>query len=602
MKIIKRLLFLLIILPNISFSDVTNHVFFTQNTNSVDLSTYIEILPDPEASLTIEDIINREYNFQPVSVLGNNFGFSKAAYWVRFTIHTDASAPTPLLLEIQHPLLDNISLFIPEGNNRFAIKSSGEDYPFSQRDVAYRNYVFNLPINAAQENTYYLRLQTEGSMQLPLFLWTPNAFISHVDTSNLIMGGYYGIMSLLVLIAISSYVKIRDRLFLAYAFYLTSYLFFQLSLNGFGFQFLWYDTSYLASRATSASTGLVVIGGLVFSGSFLQVWGFKHRYLKTVYFILMTAAVTSVLLSLIGNYAIAVQFSTLVGMFFPFVVFIAAIVSVLNGYKPARFFLIAWSVFLGGVFIFGLLHLGLIPRTFFTTYAIQIGSLIEVLVIGYALMYRIDLLQAEKEQAVSQANVYLNQINTGLESLVETRTEQLEEKNKELSELAMHDSMTGLLNHNASLDYLERMKLYSQRYNKELAVIMADIDLFKAVNDTFGHVAGDKVITTIATVMQNTVRESDICGRFGGEEFILILPESDMHNTRELAERIRENIQALSIPEIDNMPVTASFGIAIYDGNNPSDNLLVRADSALYQAKKSGRNQVQSSLVNIVKD
>jgi diguanylate cyclase (GGDEF)-like protein len=160
--------------------------------------------------------------------------------------------------------------------------------------------------------------------------------------------------------------------------------------------------------------------------------------------------------------------------------------------------------------------------------------------------------------------------------------------------------MTGLLNHNASLDYLKRMKRHPQRYNKGLAVIMADIDLFKFVNDTFGHVAGDKVITEVAAVMQNTIRGSDICGRFGGEEFIFILPESDMNNTRELAERIRENIQALAIPEIENTPVTASFVIAVYDGNNPDDNLLIRADNALYQAKKSGRNQVQPSIMNIV--
>ena len=176
---IVKILLLLILLPSIGYSDVTKPVFFTQSTNSLDLSTYIEILPDPDASLTIEDTINREHNFQPVSVLGNNFGFSKATYWVRFTIHTDASTQAPLLLEIQHPLWDNISLFIPEGSNRFAIKNTGENYPFSQRDVSHRNYVFNLPIQATQESTYYLRLQTEGSMQIPLLLWTPKAFISH---------------------------------------------------------------------------------------------------------------------------------------------------------------------------------------------------------------------------------------------------------------------------------------------------------------------------------------------------------------------------------------------------------------------------------------
>jgi len=316
----------------------------------------------------------------------------------------------------------------------------------------------------------------------------------------------------------------------------------------------------------------------------------------------MATAISGVLLSLFGNYAIAVQLSTLSGILIPPVVFIASIASVRRGYKPARFFLVAWGIFLIGVFISGLLYLGYVPSTFFTTYAIQLGSLIEILVIGYALMYRMDLLREEKEQAISQANAYLNQLNIGLESLVEERTQQLQEKNKQLSELALHDSMTDLLNHNASLNYLNQQKQYAQRYNKALAVIMLDIDLFKSINDSYGHPAGDKVIIAIASVIKNTLRESDICGRFGGEEFILILPETDMKNASELAERVRENIQALTIPEINNTSVTASFGIAAYDRARPDDDLLVRADNVLYQAKKAGRNQVKASIINIVKN
>lgn len=570
-------------LPNICFADASQKAFFTQDTKSLDLSSYIEILPDADASLVIEDVINNKLNFQPVSVIGNNFGFSKAAYWVRFTVHTDNSAQTPLLLELNHPLLDDVRLYTPEGENRFSVKETGEKYSFSKRDVAYRHYVFNLPFRATQESTYYLRLQTDGSMQIPLSLWTANAFISHVDKTNLIMGFYYGIMCLLVLMALSSYILMRDGLFLAYVLYLATYLFFQSSLNGFSFQFIWYDQPYISSRATSASIGLVILGGLIFSGYFLQIWGSKHRYIRAIYTLLMATAITGVLLSLFGNYAFAVQLSTVAGIFVPPVVFIAAIASVRSGYKPARFFLVAWGIFLVSVLVSGLLYLGRIPTTFLTTYAIQLGSLIEILVIGYALMYRMSLLRAEKEQAVRQANSYLNQINVGLESLVEERTQQLEEKNKELSELAIHDSMTGLLNHNASLDYLHRQMQYAQRYDKSLAVIMLDIDLFKSINDSYGHTAGDQVIIRIATAMKNTIRESDICGRYGGEEFILILPESDMNDGTELAERIRENIQALIIPDVDSTSITASLGVAVYDRSNPDDDLLKRADNALYQ-------------------
>ncbi|HID04031.1 MAG TPA: GGDEF domain-containing protein, partial [Desulfobacterales bacterium] len=135
-------------------------------------------------------------------------------------------------------------------------------------------------------------------------------------------------------------------------------------------------------------------------------------------------------------------------------------------------------------------------------------------------------------------------------------------------------------------------KSFAQRYGKNLAVIMLDIDRFKVINDRFGHPAGDKVIVAITATLKGTLRESDGCGRYGGEEFLLILPESGVQDVCFLAERIRLKIEELRIPEIDNLPVTASLGIAVFDPSNPDENLIGIADKALYEAKHSGRNQV----------
>ncbi len=222
----------------------------------------------------------------------------------------------------------------------------------------------------------------------------------------------------------------------------------------------------------------------------------------------------------------------------------------------------------------------------------QIGSILEFLLLWYALMDRIDLLRMARDKASAQANAYLHQLNEELEVLVAERTQALEEQNKTLNELAVQDSMTGLLNHKASIDCLAMLQSSAKRYVYNLAVIMMDIDKFKSINDGYGHQADDKLIVTVANVLKDTLRKSDGCGRYGGDEFIMILPESNARSAELLAERIRKDIHEVKIPEIDNTSIGTSFGVAEFDPSHPDNNLINMADSALYKAKKAGRNQV----------
>lgn len=596
MFLVRIFLFLVVLLQgnDIALAETVPTVHFDQTMRNVDLLPSLEILPDPDHLLTIDDLMTagRRDDFKPAALIGNNFGFSKAAYWVRFSLHMDHSLPDSLLLQLEYPLIDRVELFVPDGQGRYTERATGDTLLFSKREVQYRTCLFRLPAHRGETRTYYMRLQTEGSMQIPLSLWTSDAFIEHIDNFNFVLGGYYGIMLLLMLAALASYVKIRDRLFLFYALYLLSYLFFQLSMNGFSCQYLWPESPGVCSLMTAASAGLVVICGLLFSGSFLQLWSNGYPRIRFLFYLLIAGGATGVLLSLFGNYALAVQVSTISGVFLPPVVLVGTICSLMSGYRPARYFLVAWCVFLIGVFVAGLLYLGLVPHNFVTFYAMQIGSTLEVMLLGYALMDRIELLRTEKEKAIVQANEYLQQLNEKLESLVDERTQKLREKNRKLSKLAVQDSMTGLLNHNASIEYLKLMRGSAQRYGHDLAVIMLDIDLFKSINDVYGHPAGDEVILAVSHVLKSTIRESDGCGRYGGEEFILILPESNMDSAQELAERIRKNIQELRIPAIDNTTVSASFGITLFDQFASDADMIAQADKALYMAKMSGRNRV----------
>ena len=132
------------------------------------------------------------------------------------------------------------------------------------------------------------------------------------------------------------------------------------------------------------------------------------------------------------------------------------------------------------------------------------------------------------------------------------------------------------------------------RYGFPLSVMMLDIDFFKKVNDKYGHLAGDYVLKEVANIIKNTIRKSDFCGRFGGEEFIIVLPNTKLSGAMRLAERIRENIQNHQfIFNNQKINITISIGITTASKSDSLFSLIQRADEALYEAKNKGRNRVE---------
>jgi two-component system cell cycle response regulator len=161
---------------------------------------------------------------------------------------------------------------------------------------------------------------------------------------------------------------------------------------------------------------------------------------------------------------------------------------------------------------------------------------------------------------------------------------------------ATHDSLTGLWNRAAILEHLEREMARGQRHDQPLAVAMGDLDHFKAVNDTHGHAAGDQVLVQAAQRMRDALRPYDAIGRYGGEEFLLVLSNCDCGTARALAERLRTCIAVEPFSFLGTrIPVTISLGVASWDGQATATDLVRQADDILYRAKRAGRNCVASA-------
>jgi diguanylate cyclase (GGDEF)-like protein len=187
--------------------------------------------------------------------------------------------------------------------------------------------------------------------------------------------------------------------------------------------------------------------------------------------------------------------------------------------------------------------------------------------------------------------------NTLYEELLTTR-EQLETHVEQLKLMADTDDLTGLLNRREALSRIEKLLQHSFRQNKHLSIILLDVDFFKKVNDKYGHSMGDKVLVAIAEVLKSEARATDVAARWGGEEFLISLYDSDTNSSFAFSKRIQSKISKLSFFE---KPVTVSCGIASYipDNSPPKSSepsriildIINNADTALYSAKDTGRNK-----------
>jgi diguanylate cyclase (GGDEF)-like protein len=198
------------------------------------------------------------------------------------------------------------------------------------------------------------------------------------------------------------------------------------------------------------------------------------------------------------------------------------------------------------------------------------------------------------QSVVKETSQQLTTLNHSLEAKVQERTNTLEELNKKLLDKTQKDALTGLYNRGYLYERLEQEMTRFKRYETPFSIIFLDIDHFKKINDTYGHIAGDSVLKELSALLHSELRTLDIIGRFGGEEFIIILPNTPVAYAHTVAQKLRLEI-ANSI-RIEDHKITSSFGVTQMGKKDDDKTLIARADKALYQAKLSGRDAVMVEL------
>lgn len=577
-------------------------VVIQQDTLMYPLGSRLEYLEDPQGDLTLEQVRSpalasrfvRNHSAVP------NFGFTRSAYW--FRIHLASTHPTEnkWFLELQYPHIDHIELFQIDQKGVVSFTRGGDLLPFNARAIKQRSFVFEVPIARGEQRDLYIRVRTESSLQVPAVLWSPWTFLDKNHNEQYVLGIYYGIVLAMLVYNLLLYLSIRDTIYLHYVGYISAFVLLQLSLNGLAYEYLWPNMPVWNGHALILFLSFSVLFATQFTRALLETRQVLPKNDK-VMIGLMAVMGLGALMSLFISYSIMIRFITLVGLCTMFYLNIIGFVCWKKGVKLSSIYIASWSIFLVGSAVYGLKASGALPSVFITDYAIQIGSALEALMLSFALAYRIKLLKLENERIQHEATA-------NLEENVSLRTEELNivlaelsRANQRLEDISRIDGLTGVMNRR-HFD-----ETYAKEWNNVLrghgciAILLIDLDRFKAVNDTYGHLCGDEVLRRVAqTISACLTRSTDTVARYGGEEFIVLLPHTNRAGALQVAETIRAKVEALRLfcqsneVAAQKLRVQLSVGVdaAVPELGDDRIDLISNADQALYSAKNSGRNRV----------
>lgn len=456
-----NLLFLFFLLAFIQDGFSNDTILFNNENTIKSIGKSIYLLKDEKDTLPFSEVLTSE-NFKLSTENVPNLGISKNTFWIRFTVKNEFENRR-ILLQLQYPIIDEIEFYSPNKKNEYSFIKAGELLPFDHREINNQNYLFYLDIPKGETYTYYMKVKSGEQIQLPLLIGAQQPIYEDLIQKDLVFGLYIGIILVMAIYNLFVYFTVRDRSYIYYVSYIISVGLTQAVLQGYGFKYLWPNTPWLVLQ----STFLVP----VFNG-WTAIWFVKH-FLNTKQnyplgnkilngiFVFYTICLV---LSLMNQFYFAqslVQLTASIGSLLT--IYIAYKIG-RQGYRPANYFLVAWTIFLLSVVVFVLRNFNILPYNDVTFYALQIGSALEVTLLSFALADKINIYRKEKEESqlqalrISQENEkIIREQNVMLEVKVEERTHELNLSNQELN-----TALTELKNAQTQLVDAEKMASLGQ--------------------------------------------------------------------------------------------------------------------------------------------
>lgn len=533
-----------------SFSIFSEPILIHNNFESTSLGKELFYYEDSSGDLKIADLQNSEHQNKFIKSTKDvlNFGYTSSTYWIRIELQNVENNGQNLILEHSFPLIDNIQFYIFKNAGEWEERQTGDIFSFKQREFKNRNFLFDIELSPKQARTIYLRMKTTSSLQIPLKLYQKNTYINFLNDEQFVLGIYYGLIVVMLIYNILLYFSLLDSLHIYYVLYLTSFLFLQMGFNGISFEYLWNDYPYFNTLFPLEIFAVFIFLTLL-SIKFLNTkenTPFLHRIFQGILFLFSILAAISLNPAFYGIMIRVAVFGVVVCNI---LYLIACFKTYLNGYKPARLYILAFTTIILGAVIYSFKNLGLVPSNFFTENTLQIGSALESLLLSFAVADKILFMRKEKEDAKN--------------ALILEQTKSLETQKQLIHSYARFVPEELLLF--LGKDIITDVKL-GDSVQKDMTVLFSDIRSFTTLSESMSPEESFGFINSYLKMIAPCIRKyNGYIDKFIGDGIMALFPDKKTDALNASLEML-DCLSELNLKRKEKGYAEISIGIGIHTG------------------------------------
>ncbi len=547
-------------------------VLLDESAGTVCLSDRVGVLEDRTGKLTYEDILKLTNGFTPHLRRSFNFGYTRSAFWIKGALKsTTGENPSRWVLETRFPWFSSFDLYLTGPDGKTVHTSQVKKQPFRTRALPNRNFAF--PLDLKTGTTRFLIRVTGTPLHFYLKTSPNRVFLDRAQTDSVIMGVYYGFILIVIGISFVLYLRIRERAYISNILFMASIGLLQFTLNGLAFQYLWPDALDWHKISTDFLPALSIFLGTVMCRYFLGTRK-NMPVMDKILYVFQAVCVLNMIFAVLQMQTACLVLLNILMIGIPTFFIAMGVVCLKKGFYPARYFILTFIQQDVLLVVYALREHGILPHNALTEYSIQAAILMQVFFLLLAMLDRVNLSAKEKQKLEQE-------LRFNLEKQVRDRTFELEKH-------ATTDPMTGVYNRRIGLLFLEEEIHKAKRNMSVLTVCFVDIDNLKGVNDSFGHREGDELILQVVAAFRDSLRETDIVCRMGGDEFLIIMTNCNLNQSLEVWEGIQKRIAEKNRAILKSYNISVSRGFAEFNPLYPVtlDELITTADYQMYQHKK----------------
>lgn len=493
-----------------------------------------------------------------------NFGITSDVIWLQLTFQNPTYQALLRKLWTESIWLDKIVIYTINKEQRTTnqIATIGDISPFNKRPTDDRQLSLNYSFPPG-ETTFLLEVINNDPTSLNFWVSSEKEFQAQNNHATFSYGILYGAILSLLIYNLLMFVSIKETYHLYFSLYLFSFLIANLGFSGHAFMWFWPNSPMFEQYVVLFLMVLYGVAGITFALNFLKLNLSMPRFSVMLHWanglILLILSILAVFDYHIACAALAFTYIPL----FSVTMLLIGFIALRQSNPSAKYFILATMTGAIGASITALTVAGVLPFTYLGFRAVDIGVSLDIVLLAFAVAYKFRRSEEARETAEFTANT---------------------------------DSLTLLDNRRAFNEKVSKLWLLGKRDRSPAAIIIIDIDHFKKINDNYSHNAGDIVLIKIANILKEAVRTSDVLCRWGGEEFLIYLPETNESGACKLADNIKVMINAAEFDVGQSVvKVSASFGVSEKEKTDMQvGDVIKRADKALYIAKNSGRNRFQA--------